>query len=578
MKKNISSDKKNNQKTSVKEMIQQKLAKKQYADALSAADDLLEKAVHDPELLYLSATAALFLENYAHAFARARELLTQQSFHLGAYMIVATCYKKQKQTAAWRQTLYLLTQAAHALYGENTENQVLSEAWKEIAISALSIGNAREGQQGYLNCSRTETREEEKHRAYSAFLMCTHYDHSYNDQEIFDLHKKYADFFSSIQPFTHEKRRRHKKLRIGYISPDFRNHVVLYFLYPLLHDFDPEAFEIYCYCNCTEDAASAALREEPVRWQNIKDLTASDAANLIYEDQIDILFELAGHTAGNCLPILAFKPAPVQICGIGYFNTTGLPAVDYILTDPWIDPPGQNDSLFTEKLLYLPQSHWCYGKKAAAPPCQPAPFLQKGFITFCCFNNFSKITDDMLCLWQQILEKIPSARLVLKGSIFKDSYGITMTFRRLENLGFHLEQIEFRPDSASYLEEYLDMDIALDTAPYVGGATTCEALYMGVPVITLAGSRHGARFGVSILKNAGLSDCIADSGKEYIEKALQLANDKDRLQRLHSGQLRQQLAASPLMQEKAYMRELERAYKRVWNDYLNKNREPVTAW
>ena len=576
MQENMKKSKKNISAPSAKDMIQQWLEEKQYKKARQQAEMLLQKNPEDTDLLYLAASAAIFLEEYTCAFAWARQLLTLQAFHLGAYMIAATCYKKQKQTAPWRQTLYILVQTAEKLYGKDARHPIVAEAWKEIAISGLAIGNVRDGQQGYLNCSQAETREDEQHRAYSAFLMCTHYDNTYSDQEIFSLHKKYADFFPSSRVFTHEERPPHKKLRIGYISPDFRNHVVLYFLYPLLHDFDPESFEIYCYCNCLEDEASAALREEPVHWTNIQNLSSRETALLIYHDQIDILFELAGHTAGNCLPVLALKPAPIQICGLGYFNTTGLDTVDYILTDPWVDPPGQQDHLFTEKLLYLPDTHWCYGKKAAAPPCQPAPFQEKGFITFCCFNNFAKITDEMLRLWQQILEKLPSSRLVLKGRIFTDSYGITSIYRRLENLGFCLGQIEFRPDSASYLEEYLDMDIALDTAPYVGGATTCEALYMGVPVITLAGSRHGARFGVSILKNAGLADCIARTGEEYIEKALQMAGDTKRLQQLHSGKLRQQLENSPLMQEKSYMRELESAYKRIWHSYMKKNREPVT--
>ncbi len=386
-------------------------------------------------------------------------------------------------------------------------------------------------------------------------------------------------FFSDIVQYKHAVRKRRKKLRIGYISPDLGMHVVVFFCYVMLKYYDRNCFEIYAYAKLREDAVSAELKESVDAWRNILWDSPEQTANRIYKDQIDILVDLAGHTADNCLPVLAYKPAPVQVSGIGWFDTTGLQAVDYFLADNFLDPVGKNDPYFTEKLLRLPNSHFCYSRYEKSP-CQPASFLRNGYITFGSLNNFAKVTDEMLTVWGEILKRVPQSRLFLKASIFENEYGKSKVTMRLQEAGINLDCVDMEPYTVQYMNAYEKIDIALDTYPYPGGGTTCDALYMGVPVITLVGQRHNARFGYSLLQNLSLEECCAYSLEEYIEKAVHLAADKSHLQELHLT-LRRRMQCSPLMDEALYMKNLELAYQRIWSETgleLSDGTDDESAW
>lgn len=406
---------------------------------------------------------------------------------------------------------------------------------------------------------------------YDSYLFNLHYPDGISMETLYRAHARYNAIYSHIEPYHHDSAERRKgedsKIHIGYISPDIRDHVVIYFIYKLLTAYDRKRFHVTCYMRGPEDALSQEIQKQVDAWKSVGKMSDEETARLIYADRIDILVELAGHTKRNALPVLAYKPAPVQLCGIGYFDTTGLKAVDYFLTDRYCDPSGQNDAQFVERLIRLPHSHFCYTAPDTAPPCGETPCLRNGFVTFGSFNNFSKTTDRMLRVWKQILLALPDSKLVLKNSIFNSAYGQKYTQSRLEKLGFSMDQVEFRPETPVYLPEYREIDIALDTYPYPGGGTSCDALYMGVPVITLVGERHGARFGYSLLKNLALEDCIAFSPKEYIQKALALAGNVERLNKLHLY-LRECMQRSPLMDGNLYMREVEAAYLSIWQDYL----------
>lgn len=407
--------------------------------------------------------------------------------------------------------------------------------------------------------------------SYDSYLFNLHYSEGILPEVLYQAHIRYNAIFSQIKQYQHNslnrKGRTDDKIRIGYISPDIRDHVVIFFSYKLFTAYDRKKFHVTCYMRGPEDAISREIQDRVDSWRNVSKISDEETACLIYEDCIDILVDLAGHTRRNALPVLAYKPAPVQICGIGYFDTTGLEAVDYFITDKYCDPQGQNDAQFVERLIRLPHSHFCYTAPDTAPPCGETPCLRNGFVTFGSFNNFSKTTDAMLRVWKRILQALPDARLILKNSIFNGAYGREYTKKRLEKLGFSMEQVEFRPETAVYLPEYREIDIALDTYPYPGGGTSCDALYMGVPVITLVGERHGSRFGYSLLKNLALEDCIAFSPEEYVKKALVLAGNMERLNDLHLH-LRERMQRSPLMDGNLYMRELEAAYLGIWQDYL----------
>ena len=358
-----------------------------------------------------------------------------------------------------------------------------------------------------------------------------------------------------------------RKLRIGYISPDFRLHAAAYFFMPLVRDFDAASFEVTCYARGKRDRVTSLFRQKSVRWKDVSRLSARDAARLIERDGIDILVDLAGHTQESGLPVLARRPAPVQMTAIGYMATTGLRAVDYFLSDIYCSPWDMGARGFSEKVLRMPHSHLCYVPVLRDMPKSggEAPFVRNGYITFGSFNNFSKVSDDMLALWRGVLERMKGARLVVKSKICSIAAGRKIVKERLQRFGIPLAQVELRPYSPDYLEQYTDIDIALDTFPYTGGVTTCEALYMGVPVITKAGGTHGSRFSTSILENAGLSQLVARGDMEYVRKAVELADSPDILRRLHRD-LRARTEASPLMDAKGYMKDLEDIYREIAED------------
>ena len=434
----------------------------------------------------------------------------------------------------------------------------------------------------YLRSSNVVKHFPSKVLEYSNYLFNTHYLFM-PKEEYFLAHTGFNNLFKGIKKYKHKSfvHKRHRKIRLGYISPDFRHHVVLLFIWAMLTKYDREQFEVYCFSYSQfEDKYSAYIKSQATAWFNISDLNFAQAAKLIYEQEIDILVELAGHSQNNCLPVLAYKPAPVQVCGIGYFATTGLRTVDYFLTDRYLMQEAartletqadvvqlQASRYFVEKLLVLPHSHFCYKPLQEMPEPMPAPCREKGYVTFGSFNNLSKVNDTVLAVWAEILRCVPGSRLFLKGDLLSDEEGREIVRQKLVSLGIEEARLELRGFSRSYLTEYYEMDVALDTFPYPGGGTTCDALYMGVPVISLGDGSHGGNFGISLLKNAGLDFCCAYSLEEYVEKAVLLAGDFELLEALHLG-LRNMMKASPVMDEGLYMHELESGYRKIWDKYL----------
>mgnify|MGYP002624234309 CR=1 FL=1 len=385
-----------------------------------------------------------------------------------------------------------------------------------------------------------------------------------------ELARKYNDFFARLKPFAHDKKNldANKKLHIGYISPDFREHALANFMTPLLTNFDADNFSVTCYSTGRKDAVTAKLKSLNVGWRDLIGKDALAAAKLIDADAVDILVDLSGHSQDSSLPILAYKPAPVQICALGYTATTGLNAVDYFLSDK-ICLPETSPNAFTEKILRVDPCGFCYAPgliRDMPEPARNAPVLKNGFMTYGSFNNFAKVTEDVLYLWRAILDSVPRSRLVLKNKLCSLDDGKALVRERLRKMGFQLERVELRPYSPDYLEQYADLDVALDTFPYTGGTTTCEALYMGVPVITLRGKTHGSRLGASILNAADVSELIAQSPMDYVKKAVRL-NQRRELTAAYHSRLREHVKNSALMDGQKYIRELEKLYRAAWKDY-----------
>lgn len=394
---------------------------------------------------------------------------------------------------------------------------------------------------------------------YSSMLFCLHY-LELPQQEIFQALKGYNDLLADIKPYKHAKSYNHSKIRVGYVSADFCYSVVASFIYVMLSSYDRARFEVYAYAKVQEDDISGRLADCVDVWRNINTMSAQEAAALIYRDEIDILFEPSGHTANNCLEIMAYKPAPIQICGVGWFDSTGMEAMDYFLTDVYVDPPAQNDEYFTEKLLRLPHSHFCYYLLRPLPAISPPPFFTNGYITFGTLNKFAKITDKMLAAWAKIMQQVPNSKLFLKGKTFDSALGRETAQKRMATAGIEISRVIWEGHTDKYFSAYSKMDIALDTFPYPGGTTTCDALFVGVPVVTLVGKMHNSRFGYSLLKNMQLDELCADTLEKYIDICVKLANDHERL-RDYRFTLPRRMRMSPLMDEGQYMVELELLYE-----------------
>ncbi len=414
--------------------------------------------------------------------------------------------------------------------------------------------------------------------ANSNWFFALNYSADYDAAAIFAEHRRWGEQHEhatrpTAYPNTPDPERR---LRVGYVSPDFRNHSVAFFIESVLAHHDPERFDVICYANVERpDAATARLQKQAHRWRDIFTKSDEEVQKIICADGVDILVDLAGHTAHNRLLVFAHKPAPIQVTYLGYPNTTGLSAVDYRITDSWADPPGQ-EAFHTETLVRLPRGFLCYTPRPNVPTIASLAAPQAGLITFGSFNAMPKITPQTIALWTKILRALPNSRLVLKNKSLRDLATLQRCQALFEEHGIpaaRLELMEILPTAEDHLDLYNRIDIALDTFPYNGTTTTCEALWMGVPVVTLEGDRHAGRVGVSLLNQVGLTELIAKTPEDYVQIAVSLANDLDKLATLRSG-LRERMANSPLCDGKGFTRILEEAYREMWKKWCASTTNP----
>lgn len=440
------------------------------------------------------------------------------------------------------------------------EKDLAADAFNALGSACRNLGLSRRAVEFFFKAANFRNERAEICTEISNAIFAASDVENFTAEEFEKLHAEYRKFLSDIVPFE-KISYNHKKLRIGYISADFCEHPAMFFAYNLITGHNKNIFDVYCYSAAMKnDSVTANIKNSVTVWRDISNLNDEDAAKMIRADEIDILFELSGHSAGTRLPIMAYRPAAVQISGLGYMNSTGLHCVDYFLSDVNCNA---DSSYFTENIIAMDHSHFCYAPLKNFPAIN---HKKNKFITFGCFNNFSKVTDSILIAWRKILRAVPKSKLILKHKIFDTAECRNFVLERLKNLGFNLKQIELRGFSQKYLEEYNEIDIALDTSPYNGGLTTCEALYMGVPVIAIRGDRHGNRMAYSILKNVGVEDLAVSNFEEYIKRAVALAKDKNSLKNLHKN-LRTMFENSPLMDSKNYVSEVEEIYLQIWNDF-----------
>ena len=525
-----------------------------------------------------------------------------QAYH-AALRLDPQCRDACNNIAAALQSLGRFKDAALFYQSALAIDPGYAEAWNNLGMSLATIGRLREGceamrralalRPGYAECWSnyagvlfSQGLFEETMAAYrqalslrpdfleasSNYLLSFNYIAGVSAREVFSLYQQFdARHMRPLAPppgtVYPQPRMPEKRLRIGYFSPDFRRHSCAFFFMPLLTHRNREAVEVSCYAYLKNpDAYSERIRALADHWIPVTGESAERLAERIRADQIDIMVDMAGHFADHRLAAFARKPAPVQATWLGYPNTTGLSAIDYRFTDAWADPPGEADALHSETLIRLPRGFLCYVPPDDAAPVVPPPCLGKGRIAFGSFNNLNKVTPQVLALWAAVLRAVPGSELVLKALQLSDPETSQRICGLLTAQGVAPERVRVLPWSnhpADHMPQYGEMDIALDPFPYNGTTTTCEALWMGVPVVALEGGSHAGRVCVSLLERCGLGALVGKTPTDYVRIAASLAANPAQLLTLRTS-MRARVSASPLGDQAGFARQMEEAYRQIW--------------
>ena len=361
-----------------------------------------------------------------------------------------------------------------------------------------------------------------------------------------------------------------RRVKVGYVSPDFCRHVISHFLTPLLEAHDHAQFEIYCYASVKRpDAVTERMKRTADVWRDVLGLPDGALADRIREDGIDILVDLTQHMSDNRMPVFARKPAPIQVAWLGYPGTTGLRSIDYRFTDACMEPEGSTWSESVETPVRLPDSWFCFDPIDEYPEPGPLPAIRAGHVTFGSLNNFCKVNAAVLQLWAEVMRNVEGSRLLLQCPPGETEAKMREWFEGQGIAAHRLELVPRTPSRAEFLQRFDRIDIALETFPYNGGTTTCEALWMGVPAPTFPGRATVSRIGLSILSAAGLPQMIADGRDDYIRLVTSLAGDLPRLSAWRST-LRGRMKASAFMDAPRFARNVEHAYRQMWRTWCAK--------
>lgn len=473
-----------------------------------------------------------------------------------ARLLLGQVYEKQVRLAdAIMQYRAIPAHSASYPFAQNHLGVCLMNQGR-IASARAAFERALDADSDYVEC-------------HSNILFCSNYEAEIAPSTEFALHRAWARRHAAggaraaPKPDLAVSRR----LRIGYVSPDFCTHPVASFIEPLIAGRDRERFEVICYSDVVyEDDTTRRIRTSADHWCDLRGVDHEKAAAIVREDGIDILVDLAGHTAGNRLPMFARRPAPIQVAYLGYPNTTGLDEMDYRITDELADPPGEADERHSEALVRLRGGFLCYAPPPDAPAVPEPPVLSHGHVTFGSFNNVNKVNEAVVAVWSRILSALPGSKLLVKSRQLVDAAARLRLQKLFAEHGIDDTRIELMgrvPNRVDHLQIYSRVDIALDPFPYNGTTTTCEALWMGVPVITLTGQVHRARVGTSLLHHAGLDEFITDSIEAYIDKSLVTAQDAQKLSALRH-ELRRLVATSTLTDVERAVDSLQCAYRDMW--------------
>lgn len=408
---------------------------------------------------------------------------------------------------------------------------------------------------------------------HSNLLYTLNYSADYDSATLFAAHRQFNQQHA-LSLASSSKRHLNdatlsRRLKLGYISADFRQHPVASFCEPFLANHDHQQFEIFCYYNySTTDAVTQRLQRYADHWRPCAALSDETLAEQLRQDNIDLLIDLSGHIANHRLLVLARKPAPVQATYLGYPNTTGLTAIDYHITDSYVDPEGMTEQFNSEVVVRLPNSYYCYRPPENSLPVGEVPLLRNSYVTFGTFNNYTTLNANTFAWWADILRAVPNSKLVVMTPSLNDPATRQSLEEQFARLGIDRWRLtlDSAPSTEATLRAYNYIDIALDSYPYNGATTTCEALWMGVPVVTLVGQTHVSRVGLSLLSTLRLTELIARSPQEYVNIVVKLASNPDYLQKLRAS-LRHRMMTSPLLDAPSFTRHLETIYLRMWENW-----------
>lgn len=452
----------------------------------------------------------------------------------------------------------------------------MGRAWNHLGLALLEQGRIDEALPALR---RAVELEPDNGESRASLLFALYHSPRHTAEQVCAEHRTWGERLGRRTPATSHfanDRNPGRRLHVGYVSPDFRAHSVGFFIEPVLRHHNPEAVEIFCYSELPlqrHDAVTARLKGYAAHWLDTFGTTDDALAARVRADGIDILVDLAGHTHGNRLGALALRAAPIQVSYLGYVGTTGLPAMDWRISDRYADPPGRSDGHYTERLTRLP-GHYCYAPDTTLPETSPLPAAASGRITFVSAHALAKINHEVVTLWAEVLKAVPTARLAFKARTLDQPATrerLTARFAR-HGIGSERLTMEGWGSPAEYIAFLQAGDIALDTFPFNGGTTTYHSLWMGLPVITLEGDHYVARMGTSILSTLDLPELIAKTQEDYVHIAANLACDPDRLVTLRQ-RLRPMLRASMLTDGKRYTRALEEQLREMWVAWCTADRQ-----
>ncbi|HEY0462709.1 MAG TPA: tetratricopeptide repeat protein, partial [Polyangiaceae bacterium] len=547
-----------------------------FARALSNRGELARAIGHFQCALVQSPSSPELLTDYAVCLRKLKRLP-------GALRAVDRALALAQDSAvAHRERSAVLTEQGNFDQAQLSAERALAlkadypEAWCELAAALVFNGQLAAGLTAYRRAIALEPNNALTH-SNLAFLLA--FDPSSSAQailnEVEDWARRHAAPFARYQRAHRHTPDPERKLRLGYVSSNFNDHCQALFTLPLLDAHDRTKFELHAFSALSSaDRVTARLAAKFDHWTDISGLDAIEAADRIRSREIDILIDLTMHMSTTQLRIFACKPAPVQIAWLAYPGTTGLPTIDYRITDRYLDPTDRPSDPYSEESLVLPDTFWCY-QPGVELPVADLPARGKGHVTFGCLNSFWKLNDVTLRLWATVLERVPGSHLLL---LAPEGSARARVLATLELAGIAAERIEFssRRPRAQYLQLYDQIDICLDALPYNGHTTSLDAFWMGVPVLTLVGQTVVGRAGRSQAMNLGLPELIALTPEVFAAKAAELAGDLDALAELRSG-LRQRLERSPLMDAASFARNLEAKYREGWQRWCAGVERPVAV-